>query len=133
MVDQCISYCHNDSIYQATSEDAVADDTKLWYNRSQLYKIHLALGTCAYLDELRLAIIPSNPRDSILVCESSKPINDLVEITSEPEEFALQNSERASLKKMYKSFCKGIAIVPIEMMSDGGDENCNLFYRYKED
>ena len=124
-MDQCRSFCEN--------EVGFVDDINQWWHENGIfYDAYYSLGFCSYLGEIRLAVLPSDSRDSIIECESSKNIDDECVIDPEPDDMALPNSKRTYLRKLYKSFCKGVAIVPIEM-NDNLDESCNFFYRYRED
>ena len=130
-IDQCVSYCNSDSVYRITAIYERENDTLGWGHYLN-EGVHSKIGACNSDGELRLGILPSDSRDSIIECESSKNIDDECVIDPEPDDMALPNSKRTYLRKLYKSFCKGVAIVPIEM-NDNLDESCNFFYRYRED
>jgi hypothetical protein len=128
-IDQCISFCNNDSIYHATS-DETWDGSYFYYN-SQSYAIHWSMGVCSWGD-LRVGLLPSDERDSIIECESSIDIEDTSEIDFASISSSDYSEERMSLWKLYKSFCKGVVIFPPQM-ADCEDEKSNFYYRYKEE
>lgn len=130
-IDQCISFCNSDSILQATSEDAVADDAKSLYDGSKLDQIHSKMTGCSSTGRIPIAYLPMGDRDSIIECDASIDIEDTSEIEYASIDDPLYSKERMSLWKLYKSFCKGVVIFSPQM-ADCTNDVWNLYYRYRD-